>query len=317
MKSLTLGITAGDPCGIGPEVILKALGSKQINRRVHWVVIGNALDFKKTAQYLRHKHPARISFIDCPSAHSFRPGESSAASGLASLEYLNESVRLWRKGLIQGVVTASITKWAIQKSFPSFVGHTEYFAKATRTRSVVMLFAAEKLRVVVLTRHIPLKAVSRVVTKSLLASAIRMIATSLKRDFGISKPRVVVCGINPHAGEGRPASEESKVLLPVIKALRREGIRCEGPVAADGFFAGPVKQDVVIAPYHDQGLIPFKIAARDSGCQVTVGLPFIRTSPDHGSALDIAGQGIADPGSMIYALNLAAKLVVRRHAHSR
>ncbi len=317
MKPVILGITAGDPCGIGPEIVLKALGSKQLNRRVRWIVIGDALVFKKTAKNLRLKFPTGTSFIDCPTPHFFHPGRSSAAAGLASLEYLNESVRLWRKGVIQGVVTAPVTKAAIQKSFSSFVGHTEYFAQATRTRNVVMLFAAEKLRVVILTRHIPLKAVSRAVTKPLLTSAIRMTVASLKRDFGIPKPRVIVCGINPHAGEGKAASEESKVVRPVIQALRREGIRCEGPVAADGFFAGPITQDAVITPYHDQGLIPFKMAARDSGCQLTLGLPFVRTSPDHGSALEIAGQGIANPGSMIYALNLAARLVLRRNAHSR
>lgn len=317
MKSLTVGITAGDPCGIGPEIILKALGSKQLNRSVRWALIGDASVFKKTARNLRIRLPPEIAPAASRPPANFLPGRATAQSGLASLGYLHEAVRLWRAGKIQGVVTAPITKWAIQESMPAFAGHTEYFAKATRVRSVVMLFASEKLRVVVLTRHIPLKAVSSTVTKTLLASAIRMTVASLRRDFGIPKPRVAVCGINPHAGEGQSASEEARVLLPAIKALRRGGIICDGPVAADGFFAGGVKQDVVIAVYHDQGLIPFKMAARDSGCQVTLGLPFIRTSPDHGSALDIAGRGKANPGSMLYALNLAARLALRRHAHSR
>ncbi len=316
MSKVAVGITAGDPCGVGPEIILKALQSKRLNRAVQWVVIGDAVVFKQAAKRLRLNFPAQL-FVDCPQSHSFSPGRTSAAAGRASLAYLDAAMRLWRLGSLHGVVTAPITKWAIQQSHPAFVGHTEYFAKATRARQVVMMFAAEKLRVVVLTRHIPLKAVSAAITKRLVISATRMVVAALQKDFGISNPRAVICGINPHAGEGRKASEEAQVLIPALKVLRSSGIACDGPVAADGYFAQPTQHDVVICPYHDQGLIPFKMAARDSGCQVTLGLPFIRTSPDHGSACDIAGKGMADPGSMIAALNLASRLARQRYADSR
>lgn len=311
---ITLGITAGDPAGIGPEVILKALSAKAINRRVRWVIIGDSPVFTQTARQLRLKL-SDYPLIDCRQITRLAPAANFARSGAASLKYLDTAVRLWCLGYLQGLVTAPVTKWAIQKSAPSFVGHTEYFAKATRSRQVVMMFASDQLRIVVLTRHVPLATVSRALTQSLVVSAVRMTAAALKQDFAIMRPKIALCGINPHAGEGKALSEESRVLVPAIKQLNRSGISCDGPVAADGFFAGPIKHDAVVAAYHDQGLIPFKMAARDKGCQVTLGLPFVRTSPDHGSALDIAGKGKADCGSMVYAMNLAARLALKRYAH--
>ena len=173
-----------------------------------------------------------------------------------------------------------------------------------------MCFVSDALRVAVVTRHIPLRRVPRAVTRAVLRRALEITVEGLQRHFHVPHPRLAVCGLNPHAGEGSRASEEHAVFEPVLHALRRRGIACDGPLAADGFFAAMPRNryDAIICAYHDQGLIPFKMVARDQGCQMTLGLPIVRTSPDHGSALDIAGRGIANPGSMRYAIDLAFRL---------
>lgn len=326
-----LAITAGDPCGIGPEVILKTLATLSGSRRVRLVVIGDLAVFARTAGRLRRRLPrwdvlklrdprppaaGRLTFLDCGHSARFTPGRSSREAGAASLAYLDAAIALWSRHRIQGLVTGPVTKWATRRARASFVGQTEYLAHAMGARNVVMMFAADRLRVALLTRHIPLRRVAAAVDRRLLRSAVRVVAAALTRDFRIAHPRLALCGVNPHAGEGASASEEQAVIRPALRALRRQGIRCEGPFAADGLFASldaaRPPYDAVICAYHDQGLIPFKMTARDCGCQMSVGLPIVRTSPDHGSALDIAGQGVANPGSMRYALMLAAKLITRQ-----
>ena len=324
-----LAITAGDPCGIGPEVILKTLSALSSLRRVRLVVIGDLAVFARTATRLRRRLPpwevlrirdprppatGSLAFLDCGHPHRFAPGHSSREAGAASLAYLSAAIALWRRRGLQGLVTGPVTKWAIQRARPSFVGQTEHLARAMGAREVVMMFVADRLRVALLTRHLPLREVAGRIDRRLLRSAVRLVAAALARDFQIAHPRLAVCGVNPHAGEGASASEEQAVMRPALQGLRRAGVACDGPFAADGLFAagGPRGYDAVICGYHDQGLIPFKMIARDRGCQLSVGLPVVRTSPDHGSALDIAGQGIAHPGSMRYAVELAAKLVTRR-----
>ena len=321
-----LAITSGDPCGVGPEVLLKALALAPRPRRLRLVVIGDRAVFEETARRLGRRLPpwrvvrARerqlpdgpLTLVDCGRAARFAPGRSSREAGAASLAYLDCAVALWRTGVLRALVTGPVTKWAIRRVYPSFVGQTEYLARATGAREVVMLFVSDALRVALLTRHIPLRRVAAAVDRRLVQQTVRLTVGALTAAFGIARPRLALCGINPHAGEGAPASEECRVLRPALRALRRQGIRCEGPFAADGLFASlrtaPAAYDAIVCPYHDQGLIPFKMVARDRGCQMSVGLPLVRTSPDHGSALDIAGQGIADPGSMRYALELAIRL---------
>lgn len=339
-----IAITAGDPCGIGPEVTLKALARVRASSRPSFVVIGDHYVFERTAKLLRRRLPPwqlinagepwpdtanRLMFLDCGRLGRFTPGRSSLWAGRASLDYVQRAMALWRAGRIQGLVTAPVTKWAIQQSHPRFVGQTEYLAAQTGVKDVAMMFVSDTMRVVVLTRHIPLRRVAEALNRRLLMTALRLTVQSLKTQFHIRSPKLALCGVNPHAGEGaRAGTEERTVMIPVMRALRREGIRCEGPFAADGFFAsaapsilrgaasraesrGQPRYDAILCPYHDQGLIPFKMAARDRGCQMSVGLPLVRTSPDHGSALDIAGRGVANPGSMIYAVQLAARLVRR------
>ena len=321
-----IALTAGDPCGIGPEVMLKTLRTVRAGGRARFVVIGDLAVFERLARRLRIALPAwqvrpltnvglwasRLTFLDCRHRGRFLPGHPSAAAGRACLDYLACAVDLWRSGRIHALVTGPVTKWAAAKVLPSFVGQTEYLAGAMNARRVVMMFVSDRLRIALLTRHLPLRRVASALTPQLLRTAVEVTARTLVNDFGIRQPRLAVCGLNPHAGEESASSEERTVMSPALASLRRRGICCEGPFAADGFFAAAPSYDAVVCPYHDQGLIPFKMAARDRGCQLSAGLPLLRTSPDHGSALDIAGQGIANPGSMRYALELAIRLAHRR-----
>ena len=346
-SSDVVAITAGDPCGIGPEVILKALDRVPASAAV--LVIGDLHVFARAAKTLRRRLPAwrtvgpdepwdattgQLSFLDCGHRQPFRLGRSSAQAGKAALAYLDSAVDLWRAGRIQAIVTGPVTKWAIARVAPGFVGQTEHLARAMGARDVVMMFVSDRLRVVLLTRHLPLRRVAQKLDARLLRTTLRVAAQALAVQFRIPRPRLALCGLNPHAGEeARCGAEEEQLIRPVLRELRREGLVCDGPFAADGLFAclrqakrlsavpsgtgqaggrqasSARAYDAVVCPYHDQGLIPFKMLARDRGCQLSVGLPIVRTSPDHGSALDIAGQGIAHPGSMRYAIQLAAKLI--------
>ena len=315
-----IALTAGDPCGIGPEVILKALAHRP---RARLVIIGDHAVFEQTAQRLHRRLPSwtvvspRDSwpprgehpvFIDFAHPHRFVPGHPSAAAGQAALRYLAHAVALARQGRIQALVTAPVTKWVIQRSHRSFVGHTEYLAHAFKVRRVAMMFASDRLRVVLLTRHVPLASAGRLVNAALVRETLRLTTQTLRRHFGIAHPRVAICGLNPHAGERGLFGTEERRILPVIQQFNRARRMCDGPLAADSVFANASRYDAIVCWYHDQGLIPFKMVARDAGCQLTLGLPIVRTSPDHGSALDIAGRGLAHPGSMQYALDLAVKL---------
>ena len=322
-------ITAGDPCGIGPEVILKALRRAAQPKNVQAIVIGERAVFRALAARLGLSEPAwamtrsvqaaascqaKRVLLDCRRPGRFRVGHSSRAAGAASLAYLDAALALWKAGALDALVTAPVTKWAVAQARPGFIGHTEYLAGALRAPDVVMMFASEQLRVALLTRHLPLRRVPAAVTSVRLERTARITARALSDWFGIRRPRLALCALNPHAGEGERTGEEARRFVPALRRLRASGVRCEGPFAADGFFAAHVAAgsraayDAILCPYHDQGLIPFKMLARDRGCQVSLGLPFVRTSPDHGSALDIAGKGVADPGSMAYALALAMRL---------
>ncbi len=318
----TLAITSGDPCGIGAEVILGALARSRAAGRL--IIVGDLAVYERVARRLRRRLPAwrvirvgeavsdasaPLVFLDLAHRETFTPGRSGSQAGASSLAYLEAATALCESGVAQGLVTAPVTKWAIQRTRPRFIGHTEFFIERFGVRDVAMMFASDALRVVLLTRHMALRAVPSALTREAIVSTIRLTVRGLREQFGIAKPRLAVCGLNPHAGEhGAFGDHERRVIEPALRRLRREGVRCDGPFAADGFFATRAAYDAVVACYHDQGLIPFKLLARDQGCQVSLGLPIVRTSPDHGSALEIAGKGRADPGSMAYAIALAARL---------
>ena len=327
MRRPWVALTAGDPCGIGPEVILKALAHPP--RGACLAVIGDLPVFERTARRLGRPLPrwravrpgsawpaAPLLFLDLARRPPAVPGKPTAADGAAALAYLDAAMRLARRGRVDALVTGPVTKQAVALVAPGFVGQTEHLARGLRARGVVMLFVAGRIRVALLTRHLPLRDVPRAVTRPLLASAARRVDEALRRQFGLRHPRLAVCGLNPHAGEGSAASEERRVVEPFLRRLRREGFRCDGPFAADGFFARrpghpagrATEFDAVLCPYHDQGLVAFKLLAGGRGCQMSVGLPVIRTSPDHGTGLDIAGKGLASPASMRYALRLAIRL---------
>ncbi len=319
-----IAVTSGDPCGIGPEVILKSLSGLS-SRRASLLIIGDLPVFERTAKQLGCRLPKwtvirphdswpssfpRLSFLDCGHQRSFRPGHSNEDAGRASIAYLDYALTLWQTRHIDALVTAPVTKWAVEHSVPGFVGHTEYLAQAMGQQDVAMMFVSDQLRIVLLTRHLPLAQVAGAVDRALIQMTLKLTYQTLTQSFHLTRPRLAVCGLNPHAGEnGILGREEQRVLQPALRHARHAGMRCDGPFAADGFFAHAYRDyDATICWYHDQGLIPFKMAARDRGCQLTLGLPLIRTAPDHGSALDIAGRGIAHPGSMRYALALATRL---------
>jgi 4-hydroxythreonine-4-phosphate dehydrogenase len=324
-RSPVIAVTLGDPCGIGPEVLLKALArpSRSLSRRL--VVIGTLRVVQHTARRLRLPMPdwdvvgadedresrSPLVFVDVPARAECVPGRSSARAGRTALAYLDHAIALWRSGRVQRLVTGPVTKWAVQRVSPAFVGQTEYLAKATGVSRVAMMFVSPRFRMVLLTRHLPLAAVPRALSRRLVRHTLELTAEALVHRFRVRHPRVAVCGLNPHAGEGGLFGREERTILgPVLDSLRARGMRLEGPLASDGLFPAAHQYDAIVCCYHDQALIPFKLLARDDGCQLSLGLPIVRTSPDHGSALDIAGRGVAHPGSMRYALHLATHLIL-------
>jgi 4-hydroxythreonine-4-phosphate dehydrogenase len=284
--SRVIGITLGDAAGIGPEVTAAALHSGRLDPRYSFEVIGS-----------------------CPGAVPGRPDATTAAAALASLE---ESVRLLMSGAIAAVVTAPVSKSALAAQGFAFPGQTEFYADRLGARDFVMCLTGPHLTVGLVTIHEPLRRVPDLITVPAIVRTGRLLSEFLCRR-GKSSPRIAVAGLNPHAGEhGRIGSEETSVILPAVEELRRllPQTRFSDPLPPDTLFhqAARGAWDAVVCMYHDQGLIPLKLLDFDSAVNVTLGLPFVRTSPDHGTAFDIAGSGIARPDSMIAAINLAAEL---------
>ncbi|RPI49052.1 MAG: 4-hydroxythreonine-4-phosphate dehydrogenase PdxA [Acidobacteria bacterium] len=279
-----IGITEGDPAGIGPEIARKAMSDARVREVCEPLVYG--------------------------SAQSFTPGVLSAQAGHAACETIVRAVRDAQAGAIQGIATAPINKEALALAGLPWRGHTEMLAELTHAPRVAMMFWSEKLRVVLATIHIPLSAVPAALTIESVADIIELTHRELPR-FGIARPRIAMAGLNPHAGEhGLLGTEETDVLDPAVARSAKAGIDIAGPFPGDTIFLRAMRGefDVVVACYHDQGLIPIKMAAFGQAVNVTLGLPIIRTSVDHGTAFDIAGKGTADPESMVQAVLLAAKL---------
>jgi 4-hydroxythreonine-4-phosphate dehydrogenase len=279
-----IGITAGDPAGIGPEIAQKAMTDARVRAVCEPLFYGPQ--------------------------QSFQPGKLSAESGYAAYETIVRAVRDAQAGGIHGIATAPINKEALALAGLPWRGHTEMLAELTNARRVAMMFWSEKLRVVLATIHIPLARVPSALTIESVMEIIDLTHLELPR-FGIGRPRIALAGLNPHAGEhGVLGSEEADVLEPAVARSVKAGIDIAGPYPGDTIFLRAVRGefDAVIACYHDQGLIPIKMVAFGQAVNVTLGLPIIRTSVDHGTAFDIAGKGIADPESMVQAVLLAAKL---------
>lgn len=325
-----LGITMGEPAGIGPEIIAKAWHARRTGALPPFLVLGRpeaiaAHDPGIPMRLIGHPGEAVACFQDAlPVLSVGEPapvviGAPTVATAAAVIAALDEAVTLAREGTVAAIVTAPIQKSVLMASGFGAPGHTEYLAdRLGRPRSdAVMMLASEELRVVPLTVHVPLAEVASRIEMATVLHKSKIVLASLAQQFGIARPRLAIAGLNPHAGEeGRLGDEEIRILAPAIARLRAEGHAVSGPHAADTLFHAEARAryDAVLCMYHDQALIPLKTLAFDHGVNVTLGLPVIRTSPDHGTALDIAGRGIARPDSMIAAIRLAARLAFGERA---
>ncbi len=287
-----VALTVGDPAGVGPELVDKAIRDPHVLAECEPVVYGP------------------------PDLRRFVPGVLSADAGRAAYDALVRAVDAARAGRVQAIATAPINKEAWALAGLPWRGHTELLAHLTGAPRVAMMFYSRHLRVVLATVHVALADVPRLLTSEHLVEIIRLTARELPR-FGFPSPRLALAGLNPHAGEhGVIGREDDETLRPAVEQCRAEGIAIDGPFPADTLFVRAVRGefDAVVACYHDQGLVPIKLVAFGHAVNVTLGLPIIRTSVDHGTAFDIAGKGVADPASLIEAVRLAAKLAAARHA---
>ncbi len=325
-STLPVAVTMGCPAGIGPEIALAALSKTA--RDVPCVVVGDAGVLSSCIKklglddiHVRAWEPGnaisrgdgvincldktRLSFAD------FTPGQPSKTTGMASYQYIIEAVKLCQSKQAIAVVTAPISKTGLNLAGIPFPGHTEILAHRTGTSDYLMMMAGERLKVTLATIHVPLSTVPDSITKRGLLKTIKLTWRTLSKDFGIRCPRLAVCGLNPHAGEGGMFGDEEKRLIsPACKAAREEGMDIAGPLPPDTVFyhAAQGKFDAVVCMYHDQGLIPFKLIHFRDGVNVTCGLPIVRTSVDHGTAYDIAWQGKASHESMAAAIMLAREI---------
>lgn len=320
-----IGITMGDPVGVGPEILCMALDYTEIYDSARPVVIGDpeimnmaagiartglkirAVDDLQTAVY----EPGVINLFPasglCGDAHKW--GEPSAETGRAMIGYIESGIDMAKSGQIDALVTCPINKAAMKLAGGTYPGHTEMLAQRTAAREYAMMMAGSRLRVVLVTIHKALREVPAALDENRIATVIRLTHQTLGSRFGIAGPRIAVCGLNPHAGEAEMfGHEEARVIRPAIAAAASQGILATGPHPADTVFYQAVNgaYDAVVCMYHDQGLIPFKMVHFHDGVNTTLGLPIIRTSVDHGTAYDIAGKGIADPGSLMAAIEMAA-----------
>jgi 4-hydroxythreonine-4-phosphate dehydrogenase len=319
----TVAVTTGEPAGIGPDLCTELLDTAPAGCRV--VLIGDRSLFGRArprrARQLKlpgfdamSRPRAGVELLHVPLAEPARPGVLAAANARYVLETLDAAIGGCAAGAFQAIVTAPVQKSIINEAGVRFTGHTEYLAKRTGVRLPVMLLVGGGLRVALATTHLPLRKVSAAITPSRLEAVLRIVAGDLQSLFGIRRPRMLVLGLNPHAGEsGHLGREEIEVLEPTLAALRGDGLDLVGPVPADTAFVPQRLKgiDAVVAMYHDQGLPVLKHASFGHAVNVTLGLPLVRTSVDHGTALDLAGTRKADPGSLQAALALALELSQR------
>ena len=334
-----IAITLGDPAGIGPEVALKAVSTLPRNFRYQILLLGPKSFYSKLARELklnlrfkelnRHSKPRRgeeshhdggvLCFFKGNFPKKIVRGRSIRRQTVATVRSIELAVKLAMNGEIAAIVTPPINKAGLKKAGFDIPGHTEYLAKLSNTRRYEMMLVGGGLRVVLVTRHTPLKDVPKKITAQRVEETILLADLELRKSFGIQRPRLVVCGLNPHAGEqGNLGLEENETITPAVRsAQKKTNALIAGPLSPDVLFhdAYQGRYDAEICMYHDQGLIPLKMVSRGSGVNVTLGLPFVRTSPDHGTGYDIAHKLIADPGSMIEALKLAARLSYHRKHH--
>jgi 4-hydroxythreonine-4-phosphate dehydrogenase len=311
-----IAITMGDPAGIGPEILLKALASRRVKRACTPVVVGDyallSLVAKKISSPLSRSleivNPLGEKSLD-PS--TIRPGKLPRKWARAVISYIEYAARLAKENDVAAIVTAPINKAALHKAGFKFPGHTEFLAHLTGTRDYAMMLGGERLKVVLVTIHVPLKDVPKLITPAQVFKVLRITNEALRKEFKIKRPRIAVAGLNPHAGEGKMfGDEEGRLIMPAIRRARRAGIDASDPLAPDTVFFRAIKNefDCVVCMYHDQGLGPLKLIHFEDGFNATLGLPIIRTSVDHGTAYGIAWKGVASAESMITAILTAAKM---------
>ncbi len=331
-----LAVTVGDMNGIGPEVAIKGVRKYRGNARPFLLGPASVFEyyvdryglpvrFESTQstdglrEFVRRTWKRRrIPLVEIPPLEKDNPvdpGVLSLSAGMTAGQAITLAVDLVMKGSADAVVTAPVSKTALHKAGFHWPGQTEMIQHLSHGERVAMMLVSRTLRIGLVTIHLPIKDVAPAITSALVRERIVTIHDALRSDWRVKRPRIAVLGLNPHAGEhGEMGTEEEHCITPVLHELRAEKKDIDGPFPADGFFARykPGTYDVVIAMYHDQGLIPLKMAARGSGVNVSVGLPIVRTSPDHGTAFDIAGKNAADPSSMLEAIRLAETIVVNR-----
>ena len=329
-----VGITQGDGNGIGYEVIIKSLADARIMESFTPVVYGSSKIFgfyrkrvhnldqqmdTYVIQNARDARPRKINIVNCLPDNSFvEPGKSTPESAKAAITSLERAVQDIKRGDIDVLVTAPINKRAMAREGFGNTGHTEYLQKEFGVSDVVMFMVSDRLKVAVVTGHIPLKDVPSSISVDAIVGKLRLMTASLKRDFGVVEPKIAVLGLNPHCGDGGLlGDEEERIILPAVKAANEEGIMAFGPYSPDGFFGlGQYSRfDATLAMYHDQGLAPFKALAFDDGVNFTAGLPIVRTSPDHGTAFEMAGRDEADPHSMMSSIYTAIDIFRSREAY--
>ena len=306
-----IGITLGDPAGIGPEIVAATLAAAPAEWRARVVVYGDRGPLERGARAIGVTLPA-VEVIGEGTGEAAVAGTPSDAAGAAQVGYLEAAVAAAARGELCAIVTAPISKtWARRAGF-AFSGHTEMLAARLGARDVVMMFAGPRLKVALATIHVPLAEVAGALTTARVRTTIEMVAASLQRDFAIARPRIGVVGLNPHAGEGGLLGvEEQDVIAPALAPLG--DAQLSGPLVPDAAFRAALDgaYDAMVAMYHDQGLIPVKLVDFDESVNMTLGLPIVRTSPDHGTAYDIAGRGTARAVSMQRALALAVEITAR------
>lgn len=325
-----IGITLGDVNGISPEVIIKTLVDTRINEFCVPVVYGSpkVLSYWKKplgfgefnfhiAKSLDQIHTKRANVLVCWEEEvEIKPGEVTETAGKYAFKSLEAATRDLKDGKIQALVTGPLNKHNVNNELLPFKGHTEYLAQQADSKNYIMMLLSSDIKVGLVTGHIPLAEVATRINKDLILRKLRTLTASMKSDFSITKPKIAVLGLNPHAGDnGLLGKEDKEVIANAVKSAQEEGILAYGPYPADGFFGSrQFKQfDAVLAMYHDQGLIPFKYLAFEDGVNYTAGLPFIRTSPDHGTAYGIAGKNQASEASFRNALYTAIDIVRTRH----
>ena len=329
-KKLVVGITQGDGNGIGYEVIIKALADERMLDLCTPVIYGSSKIFgfyKKQIHNIeqintnvissaKDVHQKRVNIVNCLPENVFvEPGQATPESAKSAMTSLERAVQDLKEGYIDVLVTAPFNKRAMAGEGFGYTGHTEYLENEFGVDEVAMIMVADRLKVGIVTGHIALKDVVKEISKEKILRKLRLMKSSLQRDFGIDAPKIAVLGLNPHCGDGGLlGDEEQQIILPAVQEANAEGILAFGPYSSDGFFGlgNYMKFDAVLAMYHDQGLTPFKALAFEDGVNFTAGLPIVRTSPDHGTAYEMAGRDLADPRSMIAAIYAAIDIYNRR-----